>query len=186
VAIANSRLAPATEDGVALADGAAEAGPFGKADPAAARDGLGGAPLSVRIGYQGPNARLAVTVGAITTSCSAAGINVTNVTLDSSGPQALRTERSMRCWPAPVERPAAVEWIVGDGCLRPAHRQRKQPAQLHKWPGRRHNRHAGGIRRPRRACRLLAQGAPILWADMPTLPLYRQQRTLLMSRRCMP
>ena len=31
--------------------------------------------------------------------------------------------------------------------------------------------------------RLLAQGAPILWADMPTLPLYRQQRTLLMSKK---
>ena len=30
--------------------------------------------------------------------------------------------------------------------------------------------------------RLLAQAAPVLWADMPTLPLYRQQRTLLLSK----
>lgn len=31
--------------------------------------------------------------------------------------------------------------------------------------------------------RLLAETAPILWGDMPTLPLYRQQRTLLMSKK---
>src|ERR1700739_11813 len=90
VPIANSRLDPATQDAVAAGDGAAEAGPFGKADPAAARDALGGAPQPVRIGYQGPNARLAVTVGVITKSCAAAGITVTNVALNSSGPQALK------------------------------------------------------------------------------------------------
>ena len=89
-------------------DGAAEAGPFSKADPAAARDALGGAPLTVRIGYQGPNARLAVTVGAITKSCAAAGITVSNVTAGHLGAAgAARTERSTRCWPAPAGPPAA-------------------------------------------------------------------------------
>ena len=28
----------------------------------------------------------------------------------------------------------------------------------------------------------IAAGAPVLWADVPTLPLYRQQRTLLTSK----
>jgi len=31
--------------------------------------------------------------------------------------------------------------------------------------------------------RLLAESAPVLWAGMPTLPLYRQQRTLLASKK---
>jgi len=31
--------------------------------------------------------------------------------------------------------------------------------------------------------RLLDEGGSILWADMPTLPLYRQQRTLLTSKK---
>src|SRR6202012_2799185 len=43
-----------------------------------------------RIGYQGPNARLAVTVGVITKYCAWAGITVSNVTRGSRGPQALK------------------------------------------------------------------------------------------------
>jgi peptide/nickel transport system substrate-binding protein len=31
--------------------------------------------------------------------------------------------------------------------------------------------------------RLLGDCAAVLWADMPTLPLYRQQRTLVTSKR---
>src|SRR6185312_15679746 len=88
--IANSRLDPATDDAVSAGDGAAEAGPFSKSDPVGARKALGGAPLTVRIGYQGPNARLAVNVGVITKACGAAGITVSAVILDGSGPQALR------------------------------------------------------------------------------------------------
>ena len=45
------------------------------------------------------------------------------------------------------------------------------------------NRRAGGVGRPAERVRLLAEGAPVLWGDMPTLPLYRQQRTLLMSKK---
>ena len=36
---------------------------------------------------------------------------------------------------------------------------------------------------PAERARLLAEAAPVLWGDMPTLPLYRQQRTLLMSKK---
>ena len=34
---------------------------------------------------------------------------------------------------------------------------------------------------PKEVAQLLTDGARILWADMPTLPLYRQQRTLINS-----
>jgi peptide/nickel transport system substrate-binding protein len=36
---------------------------------------------------------------------------------------------------------------------------------------------------PKELSRLLGEGGSILWADMPTLPLYRQQRTLLTSKK---
>ncbi len=36
---------------------------------------------------------------------------------------------------------------------------------------------------PKELARLLGESGPILWADMPTLPLYRQQRTLLTSEQ---
>ena len=36
---------------------------------------------------------------------------------------------------------------------------------------------------PKELARLLGEAGPILWADMPTLPLYRQQRTLLTSAK---
>jgi peptide/nickel transport system substrate-binding protein len=36
---------------------------------------------------------------------------------------------------------------------------------------------------PKEQARLLGVGAPVLWADMPTLPLYRQQRTLLTGKK---
>ena len=138
VPIANSRLQPATEDAIAAGDGAAEAGPFNKADPAAARDALGGAPLTVRIGYQGPNARLAVTVGVITKSCAAAGITVASVTLDIVGAPGAAGRKDRRA--AGQHRRShrqRVDRVVGDGCLRPAQRQRQQPVRLRESPGRR-------------------------------------------------
>ena len=36
---------------------------------------------------------------------------------------------------------------------------------------------------PKELARLLGEGGSILWTDMPTLPLYRQQRTLLTSKK---
>mgnify|MGYP000871778143 CR=1 FL=1 len=36
---------------------------------------------------------------------------------------------------------------------------------------------------PKETARLLGEGGTILWADMPTLPLYRQQRTVLTSNK---
>ena len=50
---------------VSAAESAVEAGQFSVANPDAARAAMNNQPLTVRIGYQSPNARLAATVGAI-------------------------------------------------------------------------------------------------------------------------
>ncbi|OBI52705.1 ABC transporter substrate-binding protein [Mycobacterium sp. E787] len=182
--IANARLQPATEDAVAAGEGAAEAGPFGKADPAAARDALGGAPVTARIGYQGPNARLAVTVGVITKSCAAAGITVTSVNLDTSGPQALRDGKI-------DVLVASTGGAAGSGSTGSS---AMDAYALHSGNGNNLSGYSnpqvdGAISAlavsadPAERARLLGQAAPILWADMPTLPLYRQQRTLLTSKK---
>jgi peptide/nickel transport system substrate-binding protein len=184
VPIANSRLSPATEDAVAQADGAAEAAPFSKADPAAARNALGGAPLTARIGYQGPNARLAVTVGTITKSCAAAGITVSNITLDSSGAQALKDGKIDVLL-------ASTGGATGSGSTGSS---AMDAYDLHSGNGNNLSGYANGqvdgvisalavSADPAERVRLLADGAPVLWNDMPTLPLYRQQRTLLMSKK---
>jgi peptide/nickel transport system substrate-binding protein len=182
--IANSRLSPATEDAVAQGDGAADANQFNKADPAAARDALGGAPLAVRIGYQGPNARLAVTVGTITKSCAAAGIAVTNVTLDTSGPQAIEDGKI-------DVLVASTGGATGSGS---SGSSAMDAYDLHSGNGNNLSGYANaqvdGVigalavsADPAERVRLLADAAPVLWAEMPTFPLYRQQRTLLMSKK---
>ncbi len=188
VPIANSRLSPATEDAIAQADGANDAGPFGKADPAAARDSLHGAPLAVRIGYQGPNARLAATVGTIAKSCAGAGVNVTGVALDAakdpSGPQALRDGKIDVLL-------ASTGGATGSGSTGSS---ALDAYDLHSGNGNNLSNYAnpqidgiiGGLAvsaDPAERVRLLAEAAPVLWGDMPTLPLYRQQRTLLMSKK---
>jgi peptide/nickel transport system substrate-binding protein len=184
VPIANSRLDPASDDAVAAGDGAAEAGPFSKADSAAARDAAGGAPMTVRIGYQGPNARLAVNVGVITKSCTAAGITVSNVTLDTSGPQALKDGKIDALLASTGGAPGSGS--TGSSAM--------DAYALHSGNGNNLSRYSnpqvdsaiGALAvsaDPAERVRLLAESAPILWGDMPTLPLYRQQRTLLTSKK---
>ncbi|HTQ20870.1 ABC transporter substrate-binding protein [Mycobacterium sp.] len=184
VPIANSRLSPASDDAVAQADGAAQAGQFNKADAGAARDALHGAPLTVRVGYQGPNARLAASVGAITKACAAAGIIVSGVTIDSPGPQALRDGKIDALL-------ASTGGATGSGS---SGSSAMDAYTLHSGNGNNLSGYAnpqidGNIGAlavsadPAERVRLLNESAPILWGDMPTLPLYRQQRTLLMSKK---
>ncbi|TVS89605.1 ABC transporter substrate-binding protein [Mycobacterium helveticum] len=184
VPIADSRLEPATDDAVAGGEAGADAERFSRADPAAARDALGGAPLTVRIGYHGPNARLAVTVGTITKSCAAAGVTVANVTLDSSGPRALRDGKIDVLL-------AATGGASGSGSTGSS---AMDAYDLHSGNGNNLSGFAnaqvdgiiGGLAvsaDPAERVRLVAEAAPVLWGVMPTLPLYRQQRTLLMSKK---
>jgi peptide/nickel transport system substrate-binding protein len=184
VPIANSRLAPVSDDAVAQGDGATQAGQFSKADPAAARGALNGAPLALRVGYQGPNARLATSVGAIAKSCAAAGITVTAVTLDVPGPQALREGKVDALL-------ASTGGATGSGSTGAS---AMDAYTLHSGNGNNLSGYAnpqvdGNIGAlavsgdPAERVRLLTESAPVLWGDMPTLPLYRQQRTLLMSKK---
>lgn len=183
-AIANSRLNPATEDPIAEADGAAQAAPFNKGDAAAARDALGGAPLTVRIGFHGPNARLAATIGTIAKSCAPAGITISDVTLDIPGPQALREGKIDVLL-------SSTGGASGSGS---SGSSLVDAYALHGGNGNNLSGYANpqvdGIigalavsADPGERIRLLAEGAPILWTDLPTLPLYRQQRILLMSKK---
>lgn len=184
VPIANSRLSPASEDALSAGEGANEAAQFNKADPNAARAALNNAALTVRIGYRGPNARLAATVGSIAAACAPAGITVSNVTLDTSGPQALRDGKIDVLL-------ASTGGASGSGSTGSSS---IDAYDLHSGNGNNLSGYANpqvdGIigalavsADPAERVRLLAEGAPILWGDMPTLPLYRQQRTLLMSKK---
>lgn len=184
VPVVNSRLNTAIDDAFDQAENVPEAGQFARADPDAARDALGGKPLTVRIGYRGPNTRLAAVVGAITGSCAPAGITVVEVASDSVGPLALRdgqidvllasTGGSTGSGSSGSSSVDAYELFSGNG------------NNLSGY----HNDQIDGIisalavtADPAEMVRLLGESAPVLWADMPTLPLYRQQRTLLSSTK---
>ncbi|GFG76207.1 ABC transporter substrate-binding protein [Mycobacterium botniense] len=184
VPIANSRLNPAGDDVVSQSDGSAEANQFLRSDPAAARAALGGAPLAVRIGYRAPNARLAATVGGIAKACAPAGITVSDAASGSTGPQTL-TDAKIDVLLASTGG-ATGSGSTGSSAM--------DAYDLHTGNGNNlsgyRNGQIDGIISALAVsadagdrARLLADGAPVLWADMPTLPLYRQQRTLLTLKK---
>lgn len=182
--IANSRLKPATDDAHGMAEGAAEAGPFVASHPDAASAALDGAPLTVRIGYQAPNARLAAVVGAIAKACAPAGITIADVTADGTGPRALLDGQIDALL-------ASTGGAAGSGSTGSS---AMDAYDLHSGNGNNLSRYAnpqidfiiGALAvstDTKEVTRLLGEGAPVLWADMPTLPLYRQQRTLLTAAK---
>ncbi|MDY6869544.1 MAG: ABC transporter substrate-binding protein [Actinomycetota bacterium] len=185
VPIANSRLNPADEDAFAAAEvTGGEVSQFTAANPDAARDALGNRPLIVRIGYQSPNARLAATVGAIARACEPAGIRVVDAAGPKVGPLTLRANEIDVLI-------ASTGGATGSGSTGSS---ALDAYALHTGNGNNlsgySNARVDGIigalavsNDPKELARLLGEGAPILWADMPTLPLYRQQRTLLTSSK---
>jgi peptide/nickel transport system substrate-binding protein len=184
VPIADARLNPAAEDAFSAAEAVPEAGQFAAANPDAARAALGGAALTVRIGYQSPNAQLAATVGAIARSCAPVGIIVQDANSDSAGPQALTANKIDVLL-------ASTGGATGSGSTGSS---AMDAYELHGGNGNDLSGYANGqidgiiaslavTADPKELARLLGEGAPILWADMPTLPLYRQQRTLLTSKK---
>ncbi|WP_231645898.1 ABC transporter substrate-binding protein [Mycolicibacterium mengxianglii] len=183
VPVSNARLNPASEDTLAQTENVPEAGPFMASNPAAARDILENQPLTVRIGYQTPNARLAATVGAIAQACKPAGITVNDASSDMAGPQALRDGQIDVLI-------ASTGGATGSGS---SGSSAVDAYTLFGGNGDNLSRYFNGqidgiisalavTLDPREQARLYGEGAPILWADMPTLPLYRQQRTLLVSK----
>lgn len=182
--IANSRLSPASEDAFSVAEGAVEGGRFSVANPDAARDALDNRPLTVRIGYQTPNARLAAIVGAIAKSCAPAGITVRDAGSETAGPIALRNN----------EIDALLASTGGAAGAGSSGSSAIDAYTLHVGNGNNlpnyGNERIDGIidalavtSDPKEVARLLSEGAPILWNDVPTLPLYRQQRTVLTSNK---
>ena len=184
VPIVNTRLNPVGDNAYSAIESAAEAGQFSVANPDAARAAINGVPLTVRIGYQTPNPRLAATIAAITKSCEAAGITVEDVTSGTTGPQTLRDGQIDALL-------ASTGGATGSGSTGSS---AMDAYTLHTGNGNNlpaySNPPIDGIisalavtTDPKEQVRLLADGSPILWADVPTLPLYRQERTVLASKK---
>jgi peptide/nickel transport system substrate-binding protein len=184
VPIANSRLNPATDDAFGAAEDVPDAAQFTSSSPDAARAALKGVPLTVRIGYQSPNARLAATVGAIARACAPAGITVSDVASESTGPLSLKGGQIDVLL-------ASTGGATGSGSTGSS---AVDAYALHSGNGNNLSDYANGqvdgnidalavTSDPKEIARLLADAAHILWADLPTLPLYRQQRTLITSKK---
>ena len=182
--IANSRLNPAGDDAFSATEAAAEAGQFSVANPDAARTALNGVPLSVRIGYQAPNPRLAAAIAAITNSCAPAGITVEDVTTETTGPQTLRDGQIDALLASTGG--AAGSGSTGSSAMDAYALFAGNGNNLSGYA----NPQVDGIisalavtTDPKEQVRLLFDAAPMLWADVPTLPLYRQQRTVIASKK---
>jgi peptide/nickel transport system substrate-binding protein len=184
VPIANSRLNPTTEDSITAAESAAEGGQFSTSNPGAARDAIGGRPLTVRIGYQSPNARLAATVGTIAKACEAAGITVQDASSEKIGPQSLR-DNQIDVLLASTGG-AAGSGSTGSSAMDAYDLSSGNGNNLSGYANEEIDGVIGALAvtsDPKELARLLAEGAPVLWGDMPTLPLYRQQRTVIASTK---
>jgi len=183
VPIANARLNPVTEDAYSAAENAVEAGQFSVGNPVAARASINGRPLTVRIGYQSPNARLAATVGAIAKACAPAGITVQDVASEETGPLTLRDNKIDALLASTGG--AAGSGSTGSNAMDAYDLQSANGNNLSRYSNERVDGIIASIAvttDPKELSRLLGEGATILWADVPTLPLYRQQRTVLTSK----
>lgn len=181
--IANARLDPVDDDAYSATEAAAEAGQFSVANPDAARAAIEGQPLTVRIGYQAPNPRLAATISAITKSCALAGITVVDVTSDVTGPQTLRDGQIDALL-------ASTGGATGSGStgLSALDAYALYAGNGNNLSGYANPQIDGIISAlavttdPKEQARLLGDAGPLLWGDVPTLPLYRQQRTVLAAK----
>jgi peptide/nickel transport system substrate-binding protein len=183
VPIANTRLNPVTEEAVGSGETVGAEG-FIASNPDAARDALGNQPLTVRLGYQKPNARLAATAGAIAKSCAPAGITVSDAGSETTGPLSLHNNEIDVLL-------ASTGGATGSGSTGSS---AMDAYDLHTGNGNNlsgyTNPRIDGIidslaatADPKEVARLLGDAGPILWGDIPTLPLYRQQRTLITSKK---
>jgi len=184
VPIANARLNPATEDAFGAAESAAANKQYVAANVDAARAAINNTPLTVRIAYQGPNARLNAVVAAITKSCAPAGITVQDVSSEGAGPKTLTGNQADVLL-------ASTGAATGSGS---SGSSAIDAYALHTGNGNNlsgySNPQVDGIidklaatTDPKVIARLLSDGAAPLWNDMPTLPLFRQQRTLVASKK---
>ncbi len=182
--ISDARLNAAGENALTQVEVGAQGGQFAVSNPDAARAALGNNPLSVRIGYQSPNARLAAAVGAIAKACAPAGITVQDAASDTVSPQTLRdggldvliasTGGATGSGSTGSSAMDAYILFTGNGDNLPRYSNAQVDGVISAL---------AVIVDPREQARLLGEAGPVLWADVPTLPLYRQQRTLLTSKK---
>ncbi|MCB1266399.1 MAG: hypothetical protein KDB56_17815 [Mycobacterium sp.] len=182
--IANARLNPVNDDAYSVLESGPLSEQYDVANVDMAISDTEGQPLTVRIGYQAPNPRLAATIAAITQACLPAGITVVDATTETTGPQTLRD--------GGIDvLVASTGGAVGSGSTGSS---AMDAYALHTGNGNNlpgySNPQIDGIisalavtSDPKEISRLLGDAAPILWTDVPTLPLYRQGRTLLWSKK---
>ena len=182
--IANTRLNSVVENSYTVLESGPLSDQYNVANPEAAMVASGGQPLTMRLGYQAPNPRLAATVAAITQACAPAGITVVDATSDTTGPQNLRDGQIDALL-------ASTGGAAGSGSTGSS---AMDAYALHSGNGNNLSGYANpqidGIiaalavtTDPKEQSRLIGDAAPILWTDVPTLPLYRQQRTVISSNR---
>ena len=172
------------DDSLSVIESASAEGQFGAADVDGARSALGGQPLTVRIGYLGPDARLAAVVGQIATSCAGAGITVQDAGAPTVGPQSLRNNDIDVLLAATGG--AAGSGSSGSSAIDAYSLHSGNGNNLAGYANDRVDGVIGALAvttDPKDQSRLVSEGSSLLWADMPTLPLYRQQRTLLTSKK---
>lgn len=182
VPVSDARLNTASDDSLAVAENIDASGQFAAADVDGARAAAGGQPLTVRIGYRGPDARLASVVDAISKSCAAAGITVQQVASPTVGAQSLRAND--------------IDVLLsGGGGAAGSGSSGSSVVDAYALHGGNGNDLSGYANErvdgviaalavttdPKEQARLLGEGAGVLWGDVPTLPLYRHQRTLLVT-----
>jgi len=182
--IANARLNVDADDAYTALEQGPLSDQYNVANPDISLGLLEGQPMTVRIGYQSPNPRLASTIAAITKSCAAAGITVQDITTDATGPLDLRDGKIDALLASTGG--AAGSGTTGSSAM--------DDYTLHTGNGNNlsgyTNPQIDGIisalaivTDPKERQRLLGDAAPILWNEMPTLPLYRQQRTVLSTKK---
>ncbi|BCI81868.1 hypothetical protein MTY66_34930 [Mycolicibacterium sp. TY66] len=183
VYVSNARLNTASDDSLAVAENVDASGQFAAADVDGARAAAGGQPLTVRLGYRGPDARLASVVAAITKSCAAAGITVQEIASPTVGAQSLRAndiDVLLSGGGGAAGSGSSGSSVVDSYAL--------HSGNGNDLSGYANERVDGVIAAlavttdPKEQARLLGEGAGVLWGDLPTLPLYRQQRTLLVTK----
>ncbi len=182
VPVSNARLNTASDDSLAVAENVDASGQFAAADVDGARAAVNGQPLTVRMGYRGPDARLASVVAAITKSCAAAGITVQEVASPTVGVQSLRAndiDVLLSGGGGAAGSGSSGSSVVDSYAL--------HSGNGNNLSGYANERVDGVIAAlaittdPKEQARLLGEGATVLWGDVPTLPLYRQQRMLLVT-----
>jgi peptide/nickel transport system substrate-binding protein len=178
VPIANSRLNTVTDDAYSVLETGPLSDQYNLANADAARAELQGGAITMRLGYQSPNPRLAAAVAAITQSCAAAGVTVVDVTADAVGPQTLRDGQ--------IDALLSSVGSTGSAAMDDYTLRAGNGNNLSGY----NNPQVDGIiaalavtTDPKEQARLLGDAAPMLWEDMPTLPLYRQQRTVISAKK---